>query len=185
MIFLKKLKYSLIAAIMCGSFSVSAAEPVFTETQLDNLHYAYAFGEQYQKSGKFKENPNQKGLGYIMAGLLWQESSAGINQGLNKDKHHAYGMFQNYLPTLRSRVKQVGWKMSDKEIIRMVQKRQNSASWAYIELTYWIDVHKGDLRKAIASYNAGWNVKAGSKYASEVLEKANYLKSKKMFEAVY
>lgn len=179
---MKKVLATLLLTVSMSAYSV---EPTFSNEQLDNLHYAYAFGEQYQKSGKFKENPNQKGLGYIMAGLLWQESSAGINQGLNKDKHHAYGMFQNYLPTLRSRVQQVGWKMSDKEIIRMVQKRQNSASWAYIELTYWIDVHKGDLRKAIASYNAGWNFKAGSKYASEVLEKANYLKSKKMFEAVY
>ncbi|ACL78330.1 Vs.1 conserved hypothetical protein [Escherichia phage JS10] len=179
---MKKVLATLLLTVSMSAYSV---EPTFSNEQLDNLHYAYAFGEQYQKSGKFKENPNQKGLGYIMAGLLWQESSAGINQGLNKDKHHAYGMFQNYLPTLRSRVKQVGWKMTDKEIIRMVQKRQNSASWAYIELSYWIDVHKGDLRKAIASYNAGWNVKAGSKYASEVLEKANYLKSKKMFEAVY
>ena len=179
---MKKVLATLLLTVSMSAYSV---EPTFSNEQLDNLHYAYAFGEQYQKSGKFKETPNQKGLGYIMAGLLWQESSAGINQGLNKDKHHAYGMFQNYLPTLRSRVKQVGWKMSDKEIIRMVQKRQNSASWAYIELTYWINVHKGDLRKAIASYNAGWNAKAGSKYASEVLEKANYLKSKKMFEAVY
>lgn len=179
------MKKVLATLLLTVSMSAHSVEPTFNSEQLDNLHYAYAFGEQYQKSGKFKENPNQKGLGYIMAGLLWQESSAGINQGLNKDKHHAYGMFQNYLPTLRSRVQQVGWKMSDKEIIRMVQKRQNSASWAYIELSYWIDVHKGDLRKAIASYNAGWNVKVGSKYASEVLEKANYLKSKKMFEAVY
>lgn len=179
------MKKVLATLLLTVSMSAHSVEPTFSNEQLDNLHYAYAFGEQYQKSGKFKENPNQKGLGYIMAGLLWQESSAGINQGLNKDKHHAYGMFQNYLPTLRSRVQQVGWKMSDKEIIRMVQKRQNSASWAYIELSYWIDVHKGDLRKAIASYNAGWNVKAGGKYASEVLEKANYLKSKKMFEAVY
>lgn len=179
------MKKVLATLLLTVSMSAHSVEPTFSNEQLDNLHYAYAFGEQYQKSGKFKENPNQKGLGYIMAGLLWQESSAGINQGLNKDKHHAYGMFQNYLPTLRSRVQQVGWKMSDKEIIRMVQKRQNSASWAYIELSYWIDVHKGDLRKAIASYNAGWNAEAGSKYASEVLEKANYLKSKKMFEAVY
>lgn len=179
------MKKVLATLLLTVSMSAHSVEPTFSNEQLDNLQYAYAFGEQYQKSGKFKENPNQSGLGYIMAGLLWQESSAGINQGLNKDKHHAYGMFQNYLPTLRSRVQQVGWKMSDKEIIRMVQKRQNSASWAYIELSYWIDVHKGDMRKAIASYNAGWNVKAGSNYASEVLEKANYLKSKKMFEAVY
>jgi hypothetical protein len=176
------MKKVLATLLLTVSMSAHSVEPTFSNEQLDNLHYAYTFGEQYQKSGKFKENPNQSGLGYIMAGILWQESSAGINQGLNKDKHHAYGMFQNYLPTLRSRVKEVGWKMSDTEIIRMVQKRQNSASWAYIELSYWLNIHKGNMRKAISSYNAGWNIKAGNKYASEVLEKATYLKSKKMFK---
>lgn len=177
------MKKVLAALLLTASMSAHSVEPTFSNEQLDNLHYAYAFGEQYQKSGKFKEHESRydnNGLGYIMAALVWQESSAGLNTGMQKQKHHAYGMFQNYLPTLRNRVTQVGWNMSDKEIIRMVKKRSNSASWAYIELSYWLNVHKGDMRKAISSYNAGWNVKAGNKYASQVLEKANYLKSRKM-----
>lgn len=164
--------------------SVSASEnPVFTNEQLDNLQFAYAFGEQFQKSGKFKEHENRydnNGLGYVMAGLVWQESSAGLNTGAHKEKHHAYGMFQNYLPTLRARVAQMGWNMTDKQIIKMVQKRSHSATWAYIELSYWLERHNGDMRKAIASYNAGNNHKAGNQYASDVLAKANYLKSHKM-----
>lgn len=177
------MKKVLATLLLTVSMSAHSVEPTFSNEQLDNLHFAYAFGEQYQKSGKFKEHHNRydnNGLGYIMAGLVWQESSAGLNTGVHKQKHHAYGMFQNYLPTLRSRVQQVGWKMSDKEIIKMVYKRSNSAAWAYIELSYWLNIHNGDMRKALSSYNAGWNVKAGNKYASEVLKKAQYLKSNKL-----
>ena len=67
------MKKVLATLLLTVSMSAHSVEPTFSSEQLDNLHYAYAFGEQYQKSGKFKENPNQKGLGYIMAGLLWQE----------------------------------------------------------------------------------------------------------------
>ena len=112
-----------------------------------------------------------------MAAIAWQESSAGINTSKNKKKHHAYGVFQNYLPTVRNRAAQNNWNLSDTEIKRMLSDRKHSARWAYIELSYWLNIHNGDIRKAISSYNAGWNVKAGNKYASQVIEKANYLKS--------
>ncbi len=179
------MKKVIATLLLTVSMSAHSVEPTFSNEQMENLQYAYAFGEQFQKNGKYKENPHQhNGLGYIMAGLTWQESSAGINTGLNKDKHHAYGIFQNYLPTVRERVKQVGWTMTDKEIIKMISKRENSARWAYIELSYWLDIHKGDIRKTLSSYNAGWNVKAGNKYASQVLEKANYLKSRGLLKTV-
>lgn len=176
------MKKALCAALLALSFWGNASEHTFSNVQLDNLHYAYSFGEQFQKNGKFKEHQHRydnNGLGYIMAALAWQESSAGTNTAKGKG-HHAYGMFQNYLPTLRERVKQVGWKMSDEEIVRMVKSRKNSATWAYVELSYWLDRHKGDMRKAIASYNAGNKWKAGNGYASQVIEKANYLKSQKL-----
>lgn len=176
------MKKALCAALLALSLNATASEHTFSNVQLDNLHYAYSFGEQFQKNGKFKEHHNRhdnNGLGYIMAALVWQESSAGINTTKGKG-HHAYGMFQNYLPTLRERVKQVGWNMTDAEIIQMVKNRKNSATWAYIELTYWLNRHDGNMRKAIAAYNAGNNWKAGNGYASQVLEKANYMKSQKL-----
>lgn len=180
------MKKVIATLLLTVSLSAHSVEHTFSNEQLDNLQFAYAFGEQYQKSGKFKEPKDRydnNGLGYIMAGLVWQESSAGLNTGAHKEKHHAYGIFQNYLPTLRSRVSQVGWNMTDAQIIKMVKDRGNSASWAYIELSYWLEKHNGDMRKAIASYNAGWKAKPNSKYANEVLKKANYLKSNKMLHA--
>ncbi|AWD90548.1 hypothetical protein KNT87_gp109 [Erwinia phage Cronus] len=181
------MKKAIAALALAFSLNTFAAEQhTFSNVQLDNLQFAYQFGEQFSKDGKFKNHKTRydnSGLGYIMAALAWQESSAGLKHQNNKG-HEAYGMFQNYLPTIRSRVDQIGWKMTDAQLIEMVKKRSNSASWAYIELSYWLNVHNGNMRKAIASYNAGWKWKAGNAYASHVLEKANYLKSNKMLEVV-
>lgn len=183
---IKSLRLAIGGALMLYASFAASEQHKFNNVQLDNMQYAYSFGEQYDKHGKFKERNKRydnKGLGYIMAALVWRESSAGINQKGRKG-HEAYGIFQNYLPTVRSRVKQLGWNMTDQEIIRMMEKRNNSAAWAYIELSYWLDVHKGDIRKAISSYNAGWKIKAGDAYASDVLKKANYLKSQQLFKVV-
>lgn len=178
------MKKALCAALLLVSSMGFASEHTFSNVQLENLQYAYSFGEQFQKDGKFKGHNNRydnNGLGYIMAALAWRESSAGLKtQGGNE--HHAYGMFQNYLPTVRERVKEVGWNMTDAQIISMLKDRKNSATWAYIELSYWLDRHNGDMRKAISSYNAGNKWQAGNKYASDVIAKANYLKSNKMLQ---
>lgn len=184
---IKGLRLAFCAALIAFAPIAQAEEQhKFNDIQLDNMQYAYSFGEQYDKHGKAKAREKRydnNGLGYIMAALVWRESSAGIKEK-GKKGHEAYGMFQNYLPTIRSRVDKLGWKMTDRQIIKMMGKRSNSAAWAYIELSYWLDVHKGDMRKAIASYNAGWKFKAGDAYASDVLKKANYLKSHKMFKVV-
>lgn len=184
---IKSLRLAICAALIAFTpIAHAEVQHKFNDTQLDNMRYAYSFGEQYDKQGKFKKREKRydnNGLGYIMAALVWQESSAGIKEK-GKRGHEAYGMFQNYLPTIRERVKQLGWNMTDQEIIRMMKKRNNSAAWAYIELSYWLKVHNGNMRKAIASYNAGWKVKAGDAYASDVLKKANYLKSQQMLKVV-
>ncbi|ASD52048.1 hypothetical protein KNT64_gp096 [Pseudomonas phage PspYZU05] len=165
----------LISSLLSPAYS----KEHFSDVQKDNLHYAYAYGEQFTKDGKQKNHltNDKKGLGFIMAAIAWQESSAGINT-VGKKGHKAYGMFQNYLPTVKARYKQIGINLPDQFIVNMLNgPRENSATWAYIELSYWLDIHKGNMRKALSSYNAGWNIKAGSKYAQDVLEKAYYLKN--------
>lgn len=168
----------IIAALLVSSFSC-ATEVNFSAEQIDNLNYAYQYGEQYNKDASQKDHTNRydnKGMGYIFAAIAWQETSAGANMA-PKDKHHAYGMFQNYLPTLRNRASQKGLNMSDKELIKHASKRENSAAWAYEELSYWMKVHDGNTRKALAAYNAGRKWKNGLKYATFILQKAEYLKS--------
>ncbi|QQG32152.1 hypothetical protein CkP1_0125 [Citrobacter phage CkP1] len=176
------MKKALCAGLLAFSLMAYGSEPNFSNVQLENLNYAYQFGEQFAKDGKYKTHENRydnNGLGYVMAALLWQESSAGLKT-TGKSGHQAYGMFQNYLPTMRNRIKQIGWNMTDSEIKQMLNNKSHSASWAYIELSYWLNRYDGNMRKAIASYNAGNNWKAGNGYASQVLEKAYYLKSNKL-----
>lgn len=180
------MKKAILALAMLSTAAFASEKPNFSNVQLENLHYAYSFGEQFTKDGKYKthENSHKAGLGYIMAAIAWQESSVGVNTGKDKKKHHAYGMFQNYLPTVRSRAEQLNWKLTDTEIKNLLKDRKQSARWAYIELSYWLNIHNGDMRKAISSYNAGWNTKAGNTYASLVIDKANYLKSNKLLKQV-
>lgn len=180
------MKKVICSILLVLSISSEASQQTFSNVQLDNLKFAYEFGEQFGKDGKFKDHKTRyddNGLGYIMAAMTWQETSAGLNMPFKKG-HEAHGMFQNYLPTLRARTRQIGWNMTDQELVGMVSSRNNSASWAYIELSYWLNVHKGDIKKSIASYNAGNSWHKGSKYANDVLAKANYLKSHQMLKAM-
>ncbi|MHC5879176.1 hypothetical protein ACYT69_09635, partial [Streptococcus pyogenes] len=75
------MKKALCAALLLVSSLGFASEHTFSNVQLDNLQYAYSFGEQFQKNGKYKDHSKRydnDGLGYIMAALVWQESSAGL-----------------------------------------------------------------------------------------------------------
>lgn len=186
---LKVLKAIILSSLLAvGAVNASTSTPNkapidnFTPNQLDNLHFAYQYGEQFEKNGKLKINHpharyDGKGLGHIMAGIAWQESSAGANLAPKKN-HHAYGLFQNYLKTVKDKHKQRGIKMSDRQTINHIMKREVSAYYAIDELAYWLKVRNGNIRLALASYNAGWNYKAGLGYADSVLKKANHLKSK-------
>lgn len=150
--------------------SMAFAGPDLSQTQIKNMKTAYTYG----KTKMPEHSGSRLDIGYIMAAILWQESSAGINCGKNG---HAVGAFQNYIPTVKSRMSQNGVKKSNAQIAKELQSFNTSAHWANIELSYWIKVHKGNMPKALASYNAGWNHSAGSRYSRSVMTKANYLKS--------
>lgn len=167
----------------------SQAKPLydnFSAKQIDNLHFAYQFGEQYDRMGKMKEpltpenRYDNKGLGHIMAGIAWQETSA-IDDLPRKRGHHAYGLFQNYIKTVKSKHKQRGIVMGEQELIDYISRREVSAVYAMDELSAWLKIRKGDMRLALASYNAGWNYHKGLGYADAVLAKANHLKRKGFF----
>lgn len=177
------MKYFLIALMM---LSANLKAVTFSDEQIANLTYAFKFGEQFNTNGTPKQ-PNEAhkpGLGYVFAAIAWQESSAYEDpRKLSHSKgHQAYGMFQNYLPTVKSRFKQMGIDMPKEEIIRLLISRENSAEWSYIELKTWLKYHKGHLRNALASYNGGynWKSKQTQGYAKSVLNKATYLKNNKI-----
>lgn len=163
----------IIAILLLLHSASSFADVNFSDTQLRNLNYAYHYGKQFKHK--------HKDLGYIYAALAWKETSGNTITTGGKN-HKAYGMFQNYLPTVKSRFKQMGHDVSDKAIIDILKKRSISAKFASIELDYWMNVRNNDLHKTLASYNAGWNWQAGNSYATDVIKKAKYLESKGYFE---
>lgn len=150
--------------------------------QYDNLNYAYHFGQQFNKNGDPRDfEKDKEHLGYIFAAIAFKESSGYENPNLvvYRKNHHAYGMFQNYIKTVRNRLKQAGIPKHDNDIIEELLDRGNSAYWSHVELKSWLKVHKGDINKALASYNAGynWKYKVGQTYSYEVRTIAEYLKS--------
>lgn len=157
----------LIIGILTSSLAFAGYN--FNDKQIDNLNKAYHYGEK--RSSPFKNSRIE--FGYIMAAILWQESSAGMNCGKNG---HAVGAFQNYIPTVKSRMKQDGKNKPNHQIANELSNFNTSAHWASVELNYWLGVHDGNMNKALASYNAGWNTRAGAGYSNSVMRKALYLK---------
>lgn len=161
----------LLSLVLLQPFSLAnsyTGNVNFKEVQLDNLKYAYDVGVQ--------SDIDLEDIGYIFSALVWQESSAGTITGEGKSGHKAYGIFQNYLPTVKSRLKQRGLTYSDQNVINMLKDRHFSAIFAEMELSYWLEWHKGDIFKSLASYNAGYKWQRSKGYANEVLRKANHLK---------
>lgn len=165
-------KVILLSCVLLASGNISADD--FSDKQISNLKMAYDYGK---KSATGKSNADQ--IGYVMAAIMWKESTAGIDCGSNGD---AVGAFQNRTSTVKARLKQEGINKSHKQIATELQNKTISAKWAYEELSYWIDIHKGNIRKAIASYNAGWKYSKGQSYSKSIMNKADYLKNNGIIE---
>lgn len=144
----------------------------FSEHQKENLVFACEYGKGVEYSGITSEE-----MCYVFSAIIWQESSAGNIDPLKVRRgHHSYGYFQNYIVTVRSRLKMIGYNLTDKEIIYMLSKKETSALYAKIELLEWLKQRKGNLHIALASYNAGWKYQRGVGYANSIKRKMDYLK---------
>lgn len=139
------------------SFAIEEC-PYFTPEQLLTMQRAHDNGESI-------------GMGHELAAIAWQESNAG--ERLVNKRTKDYGVFQNHLKTVASRE---GVKPTKHLANRLVKDFDYSAEHAVKELQYWKQVHrKGSMRDVLASYNAGFNVKAGKKYANAVMKKTKTL----------
>ncbi|CAH1068194.1 hypothetical protein ABNavy1_135 [Acinetobacter phage AB-Navy1] len=165
---MKYLKLLLLSITLIVSPTIFAKYN-FSEVQIKNMQKAYKYG----RSQPLKFNGSRVDFGYIMAAIIWQETSAGINCGTGK---HAAGQYQNLVTTVKSRMAQNGIQKSRAQITKELQNPNVSAHWARVEMQSWLKVHNGDINRALASYNAGWKHQRGALYSRNVLKKANYLK---------
>ncbi|AFL47436.1 hypothetical protein ZZ1p0141 [Acinetobacter phage ZZ1] len=166
---MKYFKYFLLMLALAISPMLHAAKPDFSPQQIKNMQKAYHYGH----SKPLKFNGSRVDFGYIMAAVMWQETSAGINCGTGK---HAAGQYQNLVTTVKSRMAKDGVNKSRAQITKELQNHNTSAHWARVEMQYWLKTHNGNLEKALASYNAGWATHKGAGYSRSVIKKANYLK---------
>lgn len=69
-----------------------------------------------------------------------------------------------------------------KKVIKKLETLQGGSKYAIYELEYWLDYHKGDLKKALASYNAGFKYtkKEARDYARMVNTTAKLLEEKQI-----
>lgn len=133
--------------------------PYFTPEQLLTMQRAYEAGDKID-------------MNYTMAAIALQESNAG--EQLVNHRTRDYGVFQNHLKTVASRE---GVKPSKHLANKLVKNFDYSADHAVKELEYWKQVRKDRLQDVLASYNAGFNMKAGRKYANEVMDKIAMLQN--------
>lgn len=140
---------------------------MFSSEQLANLQYAYDYGSHFDH-------------GWTLAAIIWRESSAGIKNINLRDP--SYGPFHVHLKTA-SRQCGFDW-MEDQErahkvSVELMNNFTYGAQHAIKVLDYWKKQHKGNYRKMVASYNAGysWSSEAGQVYVADIVKKIQFLKN--------
>lgn len=151
-----------------------------TPKQKKVLEYAFRVGNDYDlKTAKPVETEKSKRFGYHLAAIAWIESRACENTGKGKKGHHAYGCWQ---VTVNSASARMDKSYSKRVVINKLESLRGGSKFAIHELEYWLDYHKGDLKKALASYNAGFKYtkKEAREYARMVNHTAKLLEEKQI-----
>lgn len=158
------LSLTLLVSVNASAISDNVCREKFGDDQLEVLKDAYFAGVD-------------RGHGYTLAAIAWQESSAGRN--LVNEAGPAYGVFQNLSSSVCRRLNQNGIQTSRAKVAkRLVNDFGFSAEMAMEELEYWKGRHNGNWDKTIASYYAGgnWKHSGGQTYMHKIRKKVNYLR---------
>lgn len=114
---------------------------------------------------------------FILAAIAWRETGFGrIRANESDGKYGSYGAHQILLDTFMIRYKEI-YDLLGKEVVKklLMWSDEISAKLALVELSYWDKRHKGNMKKMLASYNAGnkgINSSKGLAYANDVLARA-------------
>ena len=164
----------ILAILLIATFS-------FGKTYKDQLNGLNEFQRETLvsslRAGKMFKN---KEHGIILAAIAWKESNLGMRKINDKDgKHGSWGAHQILLDSALKRLKDLEKVVGKNNIAKILYYSDTfSAAMATKELTYWSKVHKGDLEKTLASYNAGWKStesSRGLKYAKDVQYRAKLI----------
>ncbi|QDH49048.1 lytic transglycosylase [Pantoea phage Phynn] len=148
--------------------------------QLKVLEYSLRYGNKYDaKTGKLVEVEKTKRLGYHLAAIAWIESRACVDTGKDKKNHRAYGCWQVTTTSVTSRSDKL---YPRRQVINQLETMRGGSHYAMQELEYWLTYHKGNIRKALASYNKGFRYKdpRAQQYAKMVMTTARLLEEKQI-----
>lgn len=157
-----------------------AALDNLTPKQKKVLEYSFKVGNQYAlHTAQPVDSEDTKRLGYHLAAIAWIESRACENSGKGKKNHHAYGCWQVMASTASKRMDN---KYPKRVVVNRLETLQGGSQFAIYELQYWLQYHKGDVKKALASYNAGFKYRKqdARTYAAMVTHTAKLLKEKQI-----
>ncbi|MGD2063230.1 MAG: hypothetical protein PVF51_06565 [Nitrospirota bacterium] len=135
-----------------------------SETQHQVLMRAIAYGAPHD-------------LGYTLAAIAWQESHVGSVPVNITDP--SFGPFHGKMDTVMSRagVKDTAY---NRNVIaaKLLSDFDFAASMAVRELLFWKKVHRGNWRKMVRSYNAGYNYrsKSATRYVQNIADKIRAIK---------
>lgn len=144
------------------------------------LEYALKVGNGYDiKTAKPVDTEKAKRLGYHLAAIAWIESRACENTGKGKKGHHAYGCWQ---VTINSAKATMSKSYPKRVVINKLETLHGGSKYAIHALEYWLDYHNGDMKKALASYNAGFKYsrQQARTYANMVIHTAKFLEEKQI-----
>lgn len=155
--------------VLSVAFGISIKElSTATDKQKIVLYNAYSIGSELEL-----KHYGSKDLEYIMAAIAWHESGA----GLDIENGISYGVFQINLSTASTRAKRLNLGLTKQELKNLLMEDMYfSGSFAEMELKDWDRVHKGDIKKIIASYNGGYSWRNTMGYANMILSSAKYFK---------
>lgn len=171
-----KFKATALAALVLASGTAMGSTSdgcsvIFTNSQLETMNRAWQFGKPHD-------------LGYTLAAITWQESSAGqklINNVGRDYKDIVVGAYHN---KIRSAGTREGCDTKDKYCYatvayRLMTDQAYASNHTIAELYYWKGVRKGNAQAMLASFHGGYSydTKASKNYASQVSKKMSYLKT--------
>lgn len=143
--------------------SCEKVESKFNESQKRILSHAYAYGKPYD-------------VGYSLAAIAWEESSAG--EVLLNPKDPSAGIYQNHVvyALKREGIKNNYANRSDM-LLQLATNELKSTAHGISELVHWVG-RRDSWKEVWASYNGGVNYKGkqARDYAEKVYSKLKTLK---------
>ena len=150
---------------------VLLASLLYSDCELETLNL-----EQKRVMAKTYIKAKPYGLELQFMAIAWQESKFG-KEPINLNDPSC-GVFHNLIDTVMdyNGFSRTNNYLRNSVCAKLIKDFDYSFHHALEVVLFFMDYHKGDWRKAIASYNAGFRTTSGTTYLQAILSKMSLLK---------